>query len=434
MNFYENSKCLSKFLMKTLQNSGFDKLIYYKNRDENNNALPSPFLPQVDISVIIISPNKCIKAAANILYDRDNPNGFSVCLSREKLTANNNVKFFVWREDRWLNSEIWNSPIPKKDVLTNPLNPKLQFMLPYPGSCLKTLIAFYFMKLIEQNKIKLSDIITYDTNDCPSPPIPSETPLSASLNEWLTQMITVSYNFAAIVLLQYLFKFDYLEKANNYFKSIGLDTLYLEPSLPNCGRFWYDGKMGLGSLDICKLLMIVFGVKGALWKVNSKFIYSKKELSVISQEYLQNLLANDAFAECLNPVAVCGSKYHQQGLPTTVPKQFIDKKTGSLSVPILDEGYTLNYDYDMYPCLQNASLKFYHKIGLTDYTASDHGYIKKIDSNGNHIIIALNTSAGILFQDYELRDQYPNACENLNLCFSNAFSKIAQSIIQFLEM
>ena len=429
--FKRRSRCLSKALTKALLRSGFADLIYYETRDPEGRALPSPFLPQVDLAVIVLSEKNKILSASNILYDRDHPEGYDVCLDRQNLTANDTVRFSVWRQDRWVDPTIWNEPVPDKDLLTNPPKPKTSFMQSYPASCFKTQLTFYMLKLVDQGILSLDTVLTYDKKDC-FPPIPPGTSETETLAYWMTTNMTISYNFASTVLLQWLYKNNMLQAANDYFQSIGLQTLNLQPLNVNCGLDWYNGKMGTGALDICKLLLIIYGVPGTLWEHEGKMIVADDQLSTTSRQFMQDLLKNQAFAEVLNPVGVCGSPYHKQGFHTIVPPEWIDPDTGSLTVPIPDDGFVLNFGYDMRPCLANATLVFSHKTGLTDYAGCDHGYVNTLQGTGKKIIVALHTSAGSLFQDPDLADQTPNACLNLNLCYSNAFPNIAKAVQKFL--
>ena len=144
-SFKSNSLKLSKYMLNGLLNSGFNNLVYYNNRNSDGTALPSPFLPQVDLSVIEISKNNKIISACNILYDRDHPGGYEVELDRKTITANDQISFNIWREKRWTDPLLWNEPPAPIDVISNPPNPKFSFMLPYPASCLKTMIAYIYI-------------------------------------------------------------------------------------------------------------------------------------------------------------------------------------------------------------------------------------------------------------------------------------------------
>jgi hypothetical protein len=429
--FESNSKKLSKYILNALLNSGFNKLVYYNNRDSSGTALPSPFLPQVDLSVIEISKNNKILAACNILYDRDHPEGYEVQLNRRTITANNQVSFNVWREERWINPELWNKPPAAIDVITNPPNPIFSFMLPYPASCLKTMIAFIFMTLVDEGKIKLNSIITYQETGCP--PAPNNIPKSNLLSVWLTQMITISENFDQKVLLQYLYLNNELKNSQDKFNNLGLNALKFGPTLnPKCGQNSYDGFFGMGSIDTSKLLLIIFGVTGVLWTtLDGKKICADKVLSKKSQKFLQNILYNNAFAEVLNPVGLCGSPYKIQGFKTCVPPQFIGANN-NLVVPLPEIGFILDFGYDMSNCLKKANTRFAHNTGLTDFAGGDHGYVSKCKKCNKKYIITIHTSAGKNFADPELANAKPNACDEYNICYSNAFPKIANYINKLL--
>ena len=430
-NFKCNSLKLSKYMLHALQNSGFNNLVYYNNRNAEGNALPSPFLPQVDLSVIEISEDNKIIGACNILYDRNHPQGYEVKLDRETITANNQISFNIWREDRWTNPALWNTPPAPLDVITNPPNAKFSFMLPYPASCLKTMVAFIFMTLVDEGKLTLNTVITYQENGCEPPP--SGISKSNILSVWLNQMITISENFATSVLLQYLYLTNELKNSQDKFNNIGLNALKFGPALsPACGKGWEDGFFAMGSIDTSKLLSIIFGVCGKLWTTfDGKKIYADKILSKKSQKFLQDLLYNYAFAEVLNPVGLCGSPYKIQGFKTTIPPQFIGPNN-HLVVPLPEDDFVLDFGYDMSPCLKMANTKFGHKTGLTQFAGGDHGYVTSIKPCNKKYIITLHTSAGSKFADPELASAKPDACTQYTICYSNAFPRIANYINKLL--
>ena len=430
-NFKSNSLKLSKYMLNGLLNSGFNNLVYYNNRDSDGTALPSPFLVQVDLSVIEISKKNKIIGACNILYDRDNPEGYEVKLDRKTITANDQISFNIWREDRWKDPVLWNKPPAPIDVITDPPNPKLRFMLPFPASCLKTMVAFTCMTLVDEGKLTLYSIITYQEKDCE--PAPAGVPKSNYLGVWLNQMITISENFSASVLLQYLYLANELEKSQDKFNNIGLNALKFGPPLiPECGKNWYDGFFAMGANDTSKLLLIIFGVCGKLWTtLDGKQIYANEILSKKSQKFLQNLLYNYAFAEVLNPVGLCGSPYKIQGFQTKVPPQFIGSNN-HLVVYLPEDDFTLDFGYDMSSCLKEANTQFAHKTGLTEFAGGDHGYVRTIKHCNKKYIITLHTSAGSKFADPELANAKPDACTEYGICYSNAFSKIADNINKLL--
>lgn len=429
--FKQKSSELAVYMLDGLKKSGFDKLVYYNNRGPNGDALPSPYLPQVDLSVIELSNDDRIISACNILYDRDHPDGYLVDLDRKTITSNHQISFSVWRESRWLNQELWIKPPAAEDIITNPKNAKFNYMLPYPASCLKTITAFIFMTLVDEGKLTLDSVITYQEEGCVSPP--EGNPTSNTLRVWLEQLITVSYNFANVVLLQYLYLNNELERSQNKLNKIGLNALKFGPAAnPACGRNWYDGYFAMGSLDTSKLLLIIFGAPGKLWSIScGKFIYADEVLSKKSQHFLQGLLFNEAYAEVLNPVGLCTSPYKIQGFKTNVPSQFIGPNN-TLVVPVIDDNFDLDFGYDMTTCLAAANTKFAHKTGLTEFSGCDHGYVTTIDGDNKKFIITLHTSAGSKFGDPDLASAKPSACDQFGVCYSNAFPFIANYINKLL--
>ena len=84
--------------------------------------------------------------------------------------------------------------------------------------------------------------------------------------------------------------------------------------------------------------------------------------------------------------------------------------------------------------------KILSKIENTTILVNDFGvhlkdFMDKIPASvkcNKKYIITLHTSAGKYFADPELANAKPNACDKYNICYSNAFPKIANYINKLL--
>ncbi|MCB8813855.1 class A beta-lactamase-related serine hydrolase, partial [Escherichia coli] len=104
-------------------------------------------------------------------------------------------------------------------LLPGSAEPETEFMLPYPGSLLKLLVAFGVLRLVDQGAISLDDVYDY------APQGPSTDCVGASsqpIGDFFSQMITYSDNYATCALIKLLHDEDAVDPLNAEFQALGL--------------------------------------------------------------------------------------------------------------------------------------------------------------------------------------------------------------------
>ena len=79
---------LSAGLAAALQSAGFDALVDYDHVVDGT-AQPASTRPNVDLAVIELDRHGRVAATANVLYDRDSPDGYQVKVDQRTLETSN---------------------------------------------------------------------------------------------------------------------------------------------------------------------------------------------------------------------------------------------------------------------------------------------------------------------------------------------------------
>lgn len=435
--FGAESTRLSRGLAAAVRTAGFDDLVDFSASVAG--VAPAAYaLPNVDLAVLELGSRGRVRGAANVLYDRDSPYGYRVKINDRTLAAQN-VEFSQWNGERWDSQAAWDAGPATDEILVDPKVTTKEYMLAYPASVLKLMVGYSILRLVDAGELRLRQSITYHNRNgetCaygPSNPTGLEPPPEAdgatdTLRSWFDQMITVSDNFATCVLLQELYDQDNLGAANRHFRSIGLDTLRMFPSVPEVGSGWSSGQMTMGALDTTRLLLVVNGSPGQLWRANGKSVVADRLLSERSQRVFQRILAEQSFNEVLNPVNLCGSSDAAPGIPSTVSSRWIDPDTGH--VVTYDGDLVLDFGYDVRPCDEAAEVDFLHKTGLVTFAGSDAGIVRALPGqDGRWYIVAVFSNAGYRFGDPDWAESDPNACEGAPyVCYSRAYGRIGAAV------
>jgi len=433
---------LGQGLAAAVRTAGFDELVDFETRS-GGLAQPARALPNVDVAVLELDRSGRVTAAANVLYDRDSPQGFNVSLNHDTLQTQR-VQFSRWRLDRWDDQAAWDQGPAQADVLVQPGRTDKAYMASYPASVLKLMVGYGVLRLVDRGELSLGSSIRYHTVDgqsCdygPSNPAGSDPPPSAdgatdTLAGWFDQMITVSDNFATCVLLQTLHDHHAIASTNQHFADLGLATLRMEPSKPAVGSGWSSGTMSMGALDTAKLLLILNGRGHELWRAPSGKAVTASDLSPSSRRFFLRVLHEQSFHEVLDPVALCGSTDAVQGIPARVPDRWIDPDTGH--VVTYDGDLQLDFGYDVRPCNADAEVTFAHKTGLTYNAGSDAGIVRALPGKGGRwYIVAVLSNVGNRFGDPDWASADPNACEDAPyVCYPRAFGRLGASIDQLVR-
>jgi hypothetical protein len=431
---------LSQGLAAAVSAAGFDKLVDYdqRRRDGKGAAKPASFLPNVDVAVIELTASGQIAGVANVLYDRDSPRGYRVKLDTSTLSTRG-VQFSRWRQERWDTAAGWATAPAPDDVLVQPATTAKPYMVAYPASVLKLMVAYSALRLVDQGKLALDASLAFHDVDgatcaaAPSNPTgivppPVADGLADTVRGWLDKMIAVSDNFATCVLLQAIHDQGALDAANQHFLDLGLTTLRMRPNLPQVGSGWLSGTMTMGALDTAKLMLLVAGPQGTLWAGPQGPVTAASGLSAGSRQVLMAMLNEQSFNEVLNPVNLCGSSDAVPGIPSTVPQRWVDGTTGH--VVTYDGDLVIDFGYDTRPCQAASEVDFAHKTGLTYNAGGDAGIVRALPGqDGRWYVVAALSSVGYRFGDADWKRSKPNACEGSPfVCYPRAFGRLGSAV------
>jgi len=442
-SFDRESARLSTALATGVTHAGFDDLVDFSNIIDGV-AQPAAYLPNVDVALIELNAKGAVVGAANVLYDRDHPNGYIVQIPRSSLLPTG-VTFARWRTSRWDDQALWDAGPAPEDVVHAPPGAVESYMIAYPASVLKDMVAFTILRMVDDGTLALSTPVTFhnvrgDTcgaapsNPTGVRPAPKADGATDTVAGWMDQMITVSDNFATCVLLQAIYDRGRLEEANAYFGAIGLPTLRMWPSQPWVGSGWSSGTMVMGAFDTAKLSLIASGAPGTLWTTPGGRKVTASELSASSRAYWRELHGQQSFNEVLNPVNLCGSTDAVQGIPSTVSERWMDPATGH--VVTYDGDLVIDFGYDVRPCTAAAEVTFGHKTGLTYNAGGDAGIVQALPGqDGRWYIVATLTNVGNRFGDADHATSSPDACVGAPyVCYPRAFGRLGASVDTAVEV
>lgn len=187
-------------------------------------------------------------------------------------------------------------------------------------------------------------------------------------------MISESNNRDTCALIKRLHELNEIDAMNQGLKDLGLPSLQILGTDPATGGSWNVGKITTGAFDLAKLLTLIDGGKGTLFRTAGDRRVTREDLSDASRAVLKQALADQGFNEVLATTNWCGHKlpfgpdveYPARGIPTATPARWLDAD-GFATV----DG--IPYFQDTRPCNAAAQVVFSHKTGLTFNYGSDVG-------------------------------------------------------------
>lgn len=422
----ENDR-LSEGLARAVSDAGLDALVDFDHVIDDV-AQPAEFLPNVDVALIELTGSGRIAGVANVLYDRDAPEGYQVAIDRKSLSADG-VEFSRWRQDRWDTQSAWAAGAAEADITVADAGADKRYMAAYPASVLKLMVAYSIFRLVDQGSLALDQELAFHTVDgrgCAYGPGTGgpQDGATDSVAGWLDAMTTYSDNFSTCVLLQAIHDQGAIESSNAHFDAIGLPSLRMRPSMPEVGNGWSSGTMSMGALDTAKLLLLVADVPGKLWEgPDGKPVTARSGLSDASRSAFLADLAEQSFNEVLNPVNLCGSSDAVQGIPSTVPQRWVGDDGH-----VVTEG--IDFGYDTRPCHEAAEVEFAHKTGLTYNAGGDAGIVRALPGqDGRRYIVAALSNVGYRFGDPDWAGSSPDACNGSPyVCYPRGFGRLGAAV------
>jgi hypothetical protein len=376
-------------------------------------------VPNVDVAVIALDAQGRPTAAANVLLSRDYPAGQIVAIDGNWGTTA--VRFTRWSQSRFDGNQGRGT-----DIVGGRGRARYQFMAPYPASLFKIMVAYEVMRQVDRGRMRLGSRLRYSgspaTSLCP--------PGTSTVRGWMDAMLTWSSNQAACALIVHLHRLGAIGALNADLRSLGLATMQVTGTRASNGANWEDGRLNMTALDTARLLWLIDGGQGTLWRRPDGRAVTAGELKPGSRGFLKRLLGQDAFADALSTTVWCGQRrfgraYPAEGIPQLEPARWIDRR-GHVVVP----GTGADFGRDVRPCNALAQVTFAHKIGLVSTAASDAGIVTSLPGQPyRHYAIAMLSNLGSAYGDPDWARVGVNPCgTSLGLCRTEKFAQLGSLI------
>lgn len=383
--FITASRTLETDLLGAVRAAGFEQVL-----DGKRGGLRIEHAPNVDVALIELDPEGRPLAVANVLLSRDYPEGVGVPVDRATL-GTTSVRFTRWDLERWDGQKAWSSEPGKNDLIPGREKAPLSFMAPYPASLFKLLIAYRVMRLVDQGALNLDEPYRFirDKDDKGKRPV----------RGWLEPMVVESDNTSTEALVKLLHERGWMEGLNAELAELGLGTLQVNGTSPVTGRSWSPGNIHMTALDTARLLLMIDGGPGVLWRTATGREVTAAGLSRSSRAVLKQLLAGQGLHEALSSTLLCGDPRAKPGIPAAVPARWVDASTGTATVA------GTAFGRDTRPCNASAEVEFLHKTGLTENYGSDGGLVKELPGKPRrHYVIVLLSNLGYRYFDEAVAD------------------------------
>lgn len=379
-------------------------------------------VPHLDLAVIRLDATGRALEAADVQLAPDQPDGRIVSLDRN--LAATGVRFRRWAHDRREAGEAAPPFRDADDVVPGPRRGpapapsergERDFMAPYPASVFKLLLAFHVVRRAAEGALSLGLPIA----DGPGPDAEVR-----PVDDWLEAMITRSDNRATRALLRHLHARGEVDRLNAELSALGLGTLRVDGTSPEDGGRWAPGEVNVTAMDAARLLWLVTGGPGVLWRAPDGRPITRAVLPEPARARLLALLAEQGMHDVLSSASLCGAR--PDGIPAAVPPRFVDPATG------LETVGDLAYRRDVRPCEAAAEVRFLHKTGLTWNFAADAGLVESLPGRpARRYVIVLLANTGSRYLDPENAAAPLHPCETEKLCVSGRIARIGAAVDEY---
>jgi hypothetical protein len=431
-----NQLTLESALVTAVRDAQFARVIDFGPGNENHPvraAAPVAHAPNVDVAVIQLDADGRMVACADVLLSRDYPEGQLVLLGKN--TGASLVRFRRWDIERWdggnfsaegkqLSRKGWTNNPPltaADDLVPGRTNSPYQFMASYPASLFKLMVAFHVMRMVDAGKLTLDTEYTYRTNLTNGEP--------RRIRNWLEPMITVSDNHSTQALLKMMHDRNEIDKLNQELRELGLCTLQINHTSPTDGRGWQPGQIHMTAFDTARLLWLIDGGPGELWRSAKGQPVTAKLLSDSSREFLKKLLSDQGFNDALTTANFPGALNVRPGIPSRVAPRWINPLNGFVNV----DG--LNFGVDVRATNARAEVNFAHKTGLTFNYGSDAGIVTSLPGQPfRHYIVAFLGNLGYRYTDavFASRTNYPTFDDVSPISYTQKIPALGKAIDEAL--
>jgi hypothetical protein len=375
-------------LCESIRAQGFEEIIDF-GPDEIEHPVRGArirTMPYIDLAVIELDTDDRPVAAANALLSPDYSDPVAVDIDDDWGTSA--VRWKRWDAKAWETGTCGTD-----DAAGATATAPYRFMSPYPACVHKLMVAFRMLRLVDEGILDLNTSYSYEPGEDDRPPGACR-PGTRLLRDWLDRMITVSENQAGCALIKMLHDRGQIEAMHAELGELGLRTLRLDGTNPRSGGRWQPGLITMTALDTARLLMIINGAPGTLWRTASGVAVDGGLLSADSRRLLESLLLDQGYNEVLSTANWFGAAYPSPGIPHSVSRRWIDHEDGTVTMP------DLAYGRDVRPGLEAAEVTFAHKIGQTFNNGADAGIVKSLPGKPwrRYIVVAFS-NLGIRFAD-----------------------------------
>jgi hypothetical protein len=405
---------------------------------------PSPapriaHMPNIDLAVIALDGRGRPHAAADVLFSRDYPDGVAVPIGDDLGT--DDVRWRRWDPDRWNGGTFsdkdgsrtstvgWKDNPPRTaadDIVPGREKAPLEFMAPYPASTFKLLVAFHTLQLVDQRRIDLDRDYRYAPPDGPA--------MTRTTRELLDKMLTESDNDSAKALLKQLHDLGEIDRLNTGLADLDLGTLQVKGTDPASGANWGIGQITMTSLDAARLLLLVNGAPGVVWRTpGGKPVRANDVLSRDSRAVFLGMLADQGWNDILTTSNWCGRDYPTPGIPSVVADRWVDPGTGTVTVA--DKAF----GQDVRPCNEAAEVSFAHKTGFTYNYLADAGIVRPLeDEDGHSYIVVMMSNLGYRYNDARQADVTKPVCgddpgQDDGVCYTEKFAGLGWAVDDILR-
>jgi len=348
---------------------------------------PQPIVQQPQINATILELDRAgrIVSSGTVLMSPQYPNGIVVPVDQN--LATDQINWTQWDDLGW----YANHGVGTVDVVPGRTNAPIQFMLPYPASVLKLMVAFGVLRLADQGVISLDDAYDYQPTSTSSVSLCGSTS-SNTVRSYLDASLTWSSDPASCALIKLLWDHDAITGLNQEFQDLGLQTLHLEGTNPATGGHW-SNPITMSSLDTAKLLALINGGPGTLWTAPDGTPVTRAVLSASSRRFFMNELGQQGWNWMLSTTNYCDAAYPAPGIPQVTAQRWI---AADGTVDINGE----NFGRNVQPCNQAAQVTFAHKPGWVSNSGADAGIVRSLPGQAyRHYIIAVFSNLGDQYVD-----------------------------------
>ncbi len=372
---------LESAVLRAVGEARFERVLDFgpANEDSTKPARPRTIAhaPSVDVAVIQLDREGQVVASANVLLSRDYPKGVIVPASLVQGAAS--VRFRRWDIARWnggvfkprefkpVTTKGWTNLPPltdDDDIVPGRTNVSFEFMAPYPASLFKLLVAFHVMRMVDSRSLTLNTPYAFSVANQKDETLP--------VRAWLDPMMTESNNRATQALLQLLHRRSRVDIMNREFRELGLETLQINGTRAEDGRNWQTDRIHMTAFDTARLLLLIEGPAGELWRTPDGRAVTTQFLSESSRDFLKQLLTEQGLNEALSTANLAGVRDVRPGLPSQVATRWINPTNG---VVVVDG---VNFGVDVRASNALAEVTFAHKTGFTYNYASDAGIVASL--------------------------------------------------------